>query len=101
MNMQKLMAQAQKMQSNLAKAQEELKERTVTITSAGDKIKVIASCAGDIHAIEIDPVLVDPEDVDFLQDAVTKAVQEAIVKGREVNEQEMKKLTGGMNLPGM
>ena len=89
------------MQSGLAAAQEELKTRTVEISSAGDKIKVVATCAGDILSINIDPVLVDPEDTDFLQDAVQKAVQEAIEKGREVSDKEMKKLSGGMGLPGM
>jgi nucleoid-associated protein EbfC len=98
MNIQKLMKQAQQMQAGMAAAQEELGKRTVEAT-VGGKVTVVATCAGDVQSIKIDKSVVDPEDVDFLQDLVLKGVQEAVNKGKEVAATEMKKLTGGMGLP--
>ncbi len=104
MNIAKLMKQAQQMQAGLAAKQEELAVRTVEASVGGDKVHVIATCSGDVLSIKIDPSVVDPEDVDFLQDLVLKGVQEAIAKGKETAAAEMKKLTGGlggMGIPGM
>lgn len=101
MNIQKLMKQAQQMQAGLAAKQEELASREVEVSVGGDKVKVRATCAGDILAIKIDPAVVDPSDVDFLEDLVLKGVQEAIAKGKGQAEAEMKKLTGGLGIPGM
>jgi DNA-binding YbaB/EbfC family protein len=100
MNIAKLMQQAQKMQAGLASAQEELAKRTVEVTVANGKVHVTATCAGDILALKIDPSVVDPSDVDFLQDLILKAVQEAIQKGRDISAAEMKKHTGGLPIPG-
>ncbi|MCW1926183.1 YbaB/EbfC family nucleoid-associated protein [Luteolibacter arcticus] len=99
MNIQKLMKQAQQMQAGMAAAQEELAKRTVETSVGGGKVTVVATCAGDVQSIKIDKSVVDPEDVDFLQDLVLKGVQEAVNKGKEVAAAEMKKLTGGMGLP--
>ena len=99
MNIQKLMKQAQQMQAGMAAAQEELAQRTVEASVGGGKVTVVATCAGDVQSIKIDKSVVDPEDVDFLQDLVLKGVQEAVNKGKEVAAAEMKKLTGGMGLP--
>jgi nucleoid-associated protein EbfC len=101
MNIQKLMKQAQQMQAGLAAKQEELALQTVTSSVGGGKVNVIANCAGDIISIKIDSSVVDPSDVEFLEDLVLKGVQEAIYKGKETSAVEMKKLTGGMALPGM
>lgn len=95
------MQQAQKMQAGLAVAQEELAKRTVDASVAGGKIQVTATCAGDVLAIKIDPSVVDASDVEFLQDMVLKGVQEAITKGRDISAAEMKKLTGGLPIPGL
>ena len=65
------------------------------------KVTVIASCAGDVHSIKIDPSVVDPSDVEFLEDLVLKGVQEAVNKGKETAAAEMKKLTGGLGIPGL
>ncbi len=100
MNIAKLMQQAQKMQAGLASAQEELAKRTVEVAVANGKVQVTATCAGDILALKIDPSVVDPSDVDFLQDLILKAVQEAIQKGRDISAAEMKKHTGGLPIPG-
>lgn len=100
MNIAKLMKQAQQMQAGLAAAQEELAKKTVEASVGGGKVTVVATGAGDVVSIKIDPSVVDAEDVDFLQDLVLKGVQEAITKGKDMAAAEMKKLTGGMNLPG-
>lgn len=99
MNIAKLMKQAQQMQAGLAAKQEELASQTVDASVGGDKVKVTATCAGDILSIKIDPSVVDPGDVEFLEDLVLKGVREAIDKGREKSAEEMKKLTGGLGMP--
>ncbi len=99
MNLQKLMKQAQQMQSGLAAAQSKLAEQTLTTETAGGKIKVTATGAGMITDLQIDPSIVDPTDVEFLQELVLKAVQNAIEAARSMAETEMKKLTGGLGLP--
>ncbi len=101
MNIQKMMKQAQQMQAGLAAKQEELAAREVEVSVGGGKVTVKATCAGDVLDIKIDPSLVDPDDVDFLQDLVLKGVQEAISLGKEQSAAEMKKLTGGLGIPGM
>ncbi len=101
MNIQKLMKQAQQMQAGLAAKQEELAAREVEVSVGGGKVTVRATCAGDVLDIRIDPSVVDPTDVDFLQDLILKGVQEAITTGKEQAAAEMKKLTGGMGIPGM
>jgi DNA-binding YbaB/EbfC family protein len=100
MNIQKLMKQAQQMQAGLAAKQEELAQREVEVSVGGDQVKVRASCAGDVLEIKIAPALVDASDIEFLEDMVLKGVQEAITKGKTLAAEEMKKLTGGLNIPG-
>jgi DNA-binding YbaB/EbfC family protein len=100
MNIAKLMQQAQKMQAGLAAAQEELAQRTVESSVANGKVVVVATCSGDVQSIRIDPSVVDPSDVDFLQDLILKGVQEAIAQGRDIAAAEMKKHTGGLPIPG-
>ena len=101
MNITKLMKQAQQMQAGLAAKQEELAAQTVEASVGGGKVNVIATCAGDVVSIKIDPSVVDATDVEFLEDLVLKGVQEAISKGKEKSAAEMKKLTGGLGIPGM
>ncbi|MBC8126402.1 MAG: YbaB/EbfC family nucleoid-associated protein [Gloeobacteraceae cyanobacterium ES-bin-144] len=101
MNIAKLMKQAQQMQAGLAAKQEELSIQTVESSVGGGKVTVLATCAGDVLSIKIDPSVVDPTDVEFLQDLVLKGVQEAISTGKEKAAAEMKKLTGGLGIPGM
>lgn len=101
MNIQKLMKQAQQMQAGLAAKQEELAIQTVSTSVGGGKVNVIATCAGDVLSIKIDPSVIDPTDAEFLEELVLKGVQEAITKGKETAAAEMKKLTGGLNIPGM
>lgn len=101
MNIAKLMKQAQQMQAGLAAKQEELAKQTVEASSGGGKVTVTATCAGDVLSIKIDPSIVDPGDVEFLEELVLKGVQEAIATGKEKTAAEMKKLTGGLGIPGL
>jgi DNA-binding YbaB/EbfC family protein len=96
-----MLKQAQQMQEGLQSAQEELAKKTVEATVAGGKVCVTATGAGEVTRITIDPSVVDPADVEFLQELVLKAVQDAIQAGKEMAAAEMKKLTGGLGLPGM
>lgn len=99
MNIQKMMKQAQKMQEQLARTQEELAARTVETTVGGGKVTVVATGAGDVISIKISKDVVDPEDVEFLEDLVLSGVRQAIEKGKEMSQQEMGKITSGMGLP--
>ena len=99
MNIKKMMQQAQKMQEQMAAAQEELAEKTVTATAGGGKVTVIANGAGDVTSIKIAKEVVDPDDVEFLEDLVLTAVKKAIEEGKAMTQAEMGKLTSGMGLP--
>lgn len=101
MDIQKLMKQAQQMQAGMQKTQEELAKATVEASVGGDKVTVVANGAGEVQSITIDPSVVDPKDVEFLQELVLSGVQEAVTKGKEMAAAEMSKLTGGLGLPGM
>ncbi len=95
----KMMKQVQQMQSGLAAAQEKLAAQTVTAEGAGGKLKVTATCDGTITELFIDPSIIDPTDSEFLQDLILQTINSAITKGKETAAAEMKKLTGGLNLP--
>ena len=99
MNLNKLMKQAQKMQEQMAKTQAELEEKTVEVSAGGGKVTVVANGAGDVLSIKIDKTVVDPEDVEILEDMILSGVQQAIAQGKELAGSEMSKLTGGMGLP--
>ena len=96
-----VMKQAQKLQAKMMKLQEELAEKTVESAAGGGMVKVVANGKQQILSIEIDREVVDPEDVEMLQDLVLAAVNDALVKAQEMVSGEMSKLTGGMNIPGM
>ena len=99
MNIQKMMKQAQKMQEQLAQTQAELAEKTVEASVGGGKITVVANGAGDVLSIKISKDVVDPEDVEMLEDLVLTGVKTAIAQGRELAQSEMGKVTSGMGLP--
>ncbi len=96
-----LMRQAQKLQTEMAKVQEEAKSKTVEATAGGGMVTVVASGAGEVVSIKIDPEVIDPEDVEMLQDLVLAASNEALRRSREMVNEEVSKLTGGMQMPGM
>ena len=101
MNIAKLMKQAQQMQAGLAAKQEELAIQVVDAAVGGGKVKVTATCAGEVLSIKIDPSVIDPADAEFLEGLVLKGVQEALTKGKNQAAAEMQKLTGGLGIPGM
>ncbi len=95
-NMGNLMKQAQKMQKDMEKMQDELKERSVEATAGGGAIKVTVTGKKEIQEIIINPEVVDPDDVEMLQDLIMAAVNEALRKAEEMVNSEMSKITGGM-----
>jgi len=99
MNLNKMMKQAQQMQEQLAKTQAGLAEKTVEVTVGGGKLTVVANGAGDVLSIKISKEIVDPEDVEGLEDLILIGVNQAIGQGREVAQAEMGKITAGMGLP--
>ncbi len=100
-NIRNLMKQAQQMQAKMQEMQERMKEETVEATSGGGKVKASVNGRNELLSLKLDPEVVDPEDIEMLEDLVLSAVNEANRMARERMEEEMSKLTGGLNLPGM
>ncbi len=100
-NMGNMMKQMQKMQKQMMKAQEELKEKTVEATVGGGMVTVIASGDKRILEVNISEDVVDPDDVEMLQDLIIAATNEALKKVDELVEQDLGKFTIGLNMPGM
>lgn len=100
-NMQKMMKQMQKMQKDMAKAQEELSEQTIEGTAGGGMVTVIVNGQKEIVDVTIKEEVVDPEDIEMLQDLVLAATNDALKKMDELTNDTMGQFTKGMNLPGM
>jgi hypothetical protein len=100
-NMNNMVKQAQKMQEDMAKVQAELEEQVYDVTSGGGAVEVTITGKREIKSITVKPEVVDPDDIEMLQDLLVAAVNEAIRKVEEVSEKEMSKVTGGFNMPGM
>ena len=96
-----MMKQAQKLQSQMLKLQEELAQKTVESSAGGGMVTVVANGRQQIVSIKIESEVVDPEDVDMLQDLILAAVNDALSKAQEMVTSEMGKLTGGLNIPGL
>jgi len=99
-NINKLMKQAQKMQSQMLKIQDELANKTVEASSGGGAVKVVVSGDLAVKEIKISPEAVDPEDVEMLEDLILSAVNEAIRSAQEMQANEIGKVTGGLGLQG-
>lgn len=100
-NMNAMMKQAQKMQMELARAQEEIQDMTFEATAGGGMVKAVAKGDNTLVSLSIDPEAVDPEDVEMLQDMITAAVNEALRGVSEMGTQRINAATGGMNIPGL
>ena len=100
-NMGQIMKQAQKFQTKMAKLQEELSERTVEASAGGGMVTVVANGGQEVLSISIDPEVIDPDDVEMLQDLIMAAVNDALNKAKAMMNEEMGQLTKGMNIPGM
>lgn len=101
MDMGKMMKQVQKMQSQMSEVQEELAEKKVEATAGGGVVKVVANGNQEVVDITIEPDAVDPEDVEMLEDLILAATNEAMRKVQDMASEEMGKLTGGMDIPGL
>ncbi len=100
-NMQKMMKQMQKMQKDMEKAQAELAEKTVEGTAGGGMVTVIANGHKQILEVKIKEEVVDPEDIDMLQDLVLAATNDALKKVDELTAETMGQFTKGLNIPGL
>ncbi|MCY4485765.1 MAG: YbaB/EbfC family nucleoid-associated protein [Deltaproteobacteria bacterium] len=96
-----LMKQAQEMQAKLAKIQEELAKKTVEASSGGGMVRVTVNGQFMLVSIKVDPAVIDPEEVEMLEDLVRAAVNEGLRRAREMASEEMSKLTGGFKIPGI
>lgn len=100
-NMQGMIRQAQKMQEDIAALQEELDAREYSVSAGGGAVTVTITGKMEVKTIEIKPEVVDPEDIETLSDILVAAVNEAIKKVSDTNNEEMSKITGSMNIPGI
>jgi len=96
-----MLKQAQALQAKMVKLQEELAEKTIEGSAGGGMVKVTANGRQQVVAVRIEKEVVDPEDVEMLQDLVTAAVNDALSKAQEMAAAEMGKLTGGLGIPGL
>ena len=100
-NMQSMLKQAQKMQEDMAKKQEELEAREYDISAGGGVVNVKINGRKEILAVKLSPEIVDPDDIETLEDLIVAAINEAIKKVEAVSAEEMQQITGALNLPGM
>lgn len=100
-NMQKMMKQMQKLQKDMAKAQEELAEKTMEGTAGGGMVTVIVNGQKEVIDVKIKEEVVDPEDIEMLQDLVLAATNDALKKMEDLTNETMGQFTKGMNMPGM
>ena len=100
MNQQQMMRQIQKMQADMARAQEELAAAEVTGTAGGGMVTATMTGSGELRAVKIDPQAVDPDDVELLEDMVVAAIAEAKKNADALQQQLMGGITQGINLPG-
>ncbi len=96
-----LMKQAQQMQAKMAKIQEDVGKRTVEATAGGGMVKVVVTGKQEVLSIDIEPEVVDPDDIEMLQDLILAAVNQALRESQAMMTDEMSKLTGGLKIPGM
>ncbi len=100
-NMNNIMKQAKKIQERITKIQEEMEKKTVEATSGGGMVSVVINGKNELLSLKIEKDVVNPEDIDMLQDLIMAAVNEGMRKAQEMVSSEMAKVTGGFNIPGM
>ena len=96
-----MLKQAQAMQKKIQEMQEEIAQATTEASVGGGAVKAVVVGGTRVESIEIDPDVVDPEDIEMLQDLVTAAVNQAIDQSQELAAEKMKAITGGLNIPGL
>ncbi len=100
-NMGNLMKQAQQFQAKMTKLQEELGDRTVEASAGGGMVTVIANGRQEVVSVKIDPEVIDPADAEMLQDLIQAAVNDALTRAKNMVNEEMGKLTRGLNIPNI
>ena len=101
MDMNEIMKQAQEMQQRMSQVQNELAGRTVTASVGGGMVAVTINGKNELLSVQIDKEVINPEDQEMLQDLIVSAVNEGIKKAQDMAQAEMRKITGGMNIPGI
>lgn len=96
-----IMREAQRLQAEMAKVQEETKKKTVEATAGGGMVTAVANGAGELVSLKIEKDVVNPDDIEMLQDLIIAAANEALRRAHEMMGSEMSKLTGGLQLPGL
>ena len=100
-NMNSMLKQAQKMQEEMERIQAEVEEKTIETTAGGGMVTVVANGKKEILSIKIKPEVVDPDDIETLEDLIMVAVNEAVKKSDEMMNEGMSSVTGGLNIPGL
>ena len=100
-NMNSVLKQAQKMQEEMERIQQETEEENIEATSGGGAFRVIVNGKKELVEIKLDPDAVDPDDVETLEDLIMAAVNEAVKKAEDMMEEKMGAITGGLNIPGL
>lgn len=100
-NMQNMLRQAQKMQENIEAKKAELEEKEYVVTSGGGMVEITVKGNHEIQSIGLNPEVVDPDDVEMLEDMLTAAFNEAMRQIDEESERELEKVTNGLNIPGL
>ena len=100
-DMSNMMKQAQKLQSKIFRVQEEMAEKTVEGSAGGGMVIAVANGKQEIISVKIDPEVVTPDDVEMLEDLVTAAINDALKRAQQMVSEEIGKITGGMNIPGL
>ncbi|MCI8776754.1 MAG: YbaB/EbfC family nucleoid-associated protein [Oscillospiraceae bacterium] len=100
-NMNSMIKQAQKMQDEITELQTDIEAREFSATAGGGAVEVVVTGAKNIKSLNIKPEVVDPEDIDMLQDLIISAINEAMTTVEKTTEEEMNKITGGVSLPGL
>jgi DNA-binding YbaB/EbfC family protein len=100
-NMGNLMKQAQQLQTKMARLQEELGEKTIEASSGGGMVSVVVNGRQELLSIKIDREVINPDDLDMLQDLIMAAVNDGLTKAKSMVNEEMSKITGGLNLPSI
>jgi len=96
-----ILKQAQQMHAKISQLQEEMAEKTIEVSSGGGMVNIVINGKQQVVTIRIDPEVVNREDIEMLQDLIVAAVNEAIRKSQEMMAEEMKKITGGLSIPGL
>ena len=100
-NFGNIMKQAQKIQAKMARLQEEMESRTVEVTAGGGMVTAVVNGKYELVSLKVEKDIVDPEEIEMLQDLVVAAVNEGIRRAQEMVSSEMSKITGGLNIPGL